>query len=239
MQYKLKSLDYHIIDACDRSCNYCSHYSNFTVPKNLADLDKSIEEWTFWSQYLRPDNFILLGGEPTLHPQLIDFILAAKTIWSGSNITLISNGLHIDKFHRLEEVLQGHTLRITIHDKGVKGEELRQRCRKLPINVVFNETVQFWSRWYKINERGEKEPFQDNNQRASWESCIANKCHVLRDNSIWKCPQTAYASTVGITWFNYKPLTDPKDLKEWLEREDEYCCSNCPATHPQLITLTK
>jgi MoaA/NifB/PqqE/SkfB family radical SAM enzyme len=79
----------HLLTACNLSCRHCyinpSQHGTATLPKNTA------LEWL--RLFARPDrrtNLILLGGEPTLHPDLPDIIRAAKAM--RYTVTVDSNG---------------------------------------------------------------------------------------------------------------------------------------------------
>lgn len=79
----------HLLTACNLSCRHCyinpSQHGTATLPKDIA---------LAWLRlFARPDrrtNLILLGGEPTLHPDLPDIIRAAKAM--RYTVTVDSNG---------------------------------------------------------------------------------------------------------------------------------------------------
>jgi hypothetical protein len=85
-------------------------------------------------------------------------------------------------------------------------------------------------------------PFEDGQQRQSWEICPARDCKQLFDGKIWKCSPIAYLrmqkqkydlSPKWDPYLAYEPL-DPtcsdEDLVAFLSREDEPICSMCSAT---------
>ncbi|CAG36206.1 radical SAM protein [Desulfotalea psychrophila] len=88
----------HILTACNLSCAHCyinpeQHGSN--------TLDKeTIAHWLdLFADAEKKSNLILLGGEPTLHPDLAEIISIAKA--KGFSVTVDSNGyLHHDLLER-------------------------------------------------------------------------------------------------------------------------------------------
>ena len=78
----------HLLTACNLRCRHC--YIN---PKehgaNMLDADTAVR-WLALFARDRPTNLILLGGEPTLHPDLPDIIRRAKGM--GYAVTVDSNG---------------------------------------------------------------------------------------------------------------------------------------------------
>lgn len=218
-------IEYHVVDNCNLSCNFCSHYSNFHRPKAIVDIEAAKTEWLYWSRYITPKRFSLIGGEPTLHPNLTELAIAAKEIWNKSSIWLFSNGTYL---HRHPE-LHKHIDNLIISSHYEDMSDISKEVKRFKSSQIRGTTK--WLQYYKIVD-GKKVPYTDNNQRQSWKVCVAKECIVLRHNALWKCPQLAFHRDVGIDWEkfnNYKPLTNPELLEEWLSREDEECCSCCPA----------
>jgi len=81
---------FHILTQCNLNCRHC--YIN---PAQHGSDILSLETITEWLQLFldkqRQANLILLGGEPTLHPQLDHIISAARQMGYGS-ITIDTNG---------------------------------------------------------------------------------------------------------------------------------------------------
>lgn len=233
MKVKLKSIETHVIDSCNLACEFCSHYSNLKPATNMLTLNKAEEEWSNWASKVEPNEFIMLGGEPTLNPKLPDLIALARNIWKTSKIRLITNGMFLERLPSLQYLLANQILTVTLHLSEAENNKIVSYVQNTfghICEISFNYTHEGrWLQFYKL-EHGVPIPFTDNNPRSSWECCVAKTCHVLKDNKLWKCPQVAYASTVDIDWFkDYKYATLDDDILAWSKREEESCCSNCPA----------
>ena len=81
---------FHILTRCNLSCRHCyinpAQHGTRTLPVAV------IKAWL--SAFVRPDkasNLILLGGEPTLHPDLAEAVKTARTLGYAS-ITIDTNG---------------------------------------------------------------------------------------------------------------------------------------------------
>lgn len=240
-RYEIRSLDYHIIDACNLACEWCTHYSNFKQPKNARRLDESRAEWEPWAKIVRPQMFVVLGGEPTLHPELCDFVRMAREVWCDSKIRVITNGFYLERHPGLPDALGDGDLVISLHHR-YQDDERRIRSTVAPW-IFAGMNVQFWSEsgWRKGYQmtNGRPTPF-DGEMNQSYDCCIAKNCKVLRDGQIWKCPQLAFASTVGIDWPHfaaYRPLQLDGDHAEFFARQAEPACSHCPA-EAQVVTIS-
>jgi len=91
----------HLLTACNLACRHC--YIN-PLQHGTATLSRqAMEDWL--SLFYRPDresNVIFLGGEPTLHPDLVHGIRHARSL-GYKTVTVDSNGyLHHDILHRLK-----------------------------------------------------------------------------------------------------------------------------------------
>ena len=235
MPVLINQLEYHVVDACNLACEYCSHYSNFKGPANIVSVEQATEEWSTWAELVTPKTFHIIGGEPLLNKNILSIIEVSFKIWKGSQIRLYSNGILIDNFPELGDVLAGGSFFLGLHYGDHRDKEIEAKVRSYfkPYNVkvsIVNGSLG-WVKTYDIKE-GTPQPFNHNNQRASWENCIAAKqrCFVLKNNQLWKCPQIAYADRPNIQWFNSYNTCKPTDnISEWASLEDEECCKNCPA----------
>ena len=88
----------HLLTACNLRCRHC--YIN---PEEHGANTLSFETAVRWLELFardRESNLILLGGEPTLHPDLAEIIRRAKGM--GFHVTVDSNGyLFHDLLHRV------------------------------------------------------------------------------------------------------------------------------------------
>ena len=76
-----------ITDRCNISCKYCYHRPDSgSKDRDLADIIKEAET------YKRHAPFILMGGEPTLHPDLPVII---KMMRGNGGLCLVSNGIRL------------------------------------------------------------------------------------------------------------------------------------------------
>lgn len=233
---RIKQIEYHVVDACNLACEFCTHYSNFKGPANLKTLEQCESEWSPWAEVVRPDRFHIVGGEPLLNPQIVEIVRLAFRVWPETTIYLYSNGLLLKKHPGLQSALKGGRYALGLHYCDDRDKQTEKFVRRfflgtgVAVDVV--DGSQGWLQFYQF-EDGKPVPYSDGDQRASWECCVAAQqgCLVLRSGSLWKCPQVAFADRAGVShWFDgYQPCSVNDDIQEWLSREDEHCCSNCPA----------
>lgn len=252
----MTQLELHVTHACNLSCESCAHYSD-QGHKGMLD-PATADEWLgWWSDCIRPEHFNLVGGEPSLHPQLCALVRLARRHWPASRLRLITNGFFLHRHPDLPDALRetDTLLAVSRHHDAADYRDKFQPVEKLVQDWQRTRGVRLeiwdakgrWTRRY--HGRGSTmTPFQDNKPRQSWSICPAKHCVQLHQGKLWKCPALAYLgmqhdryglSPLWAPYLRYAPLqpgcTD-EELRRFLAREEESYCTMCPAV-PQPFEL--
>ena len=251
------NLEIHVAHACNLACESCSHYSNH-AHKGLVSLEEA-EAWMApWGGRIAPKFFSLLGGEPTVHPELTQFVRIARKHWPRSTLRIVTNGFFLDRHPELPAFMRedGRTLlNISVHhDSAEYRERMRpvlelaeKWARDYGIRIQVFTSNESWTRRYK-GYGAAMEPFDDRQPRASWENCAAKTCPQVFEGSIWKCAPLAYLrmqhERFGLSerwapYLGYRPLepgcSDP-ELDAFFALEEESHCAMC-AAKPEHFSL--
>ena len=243
-------LEIHVAHACNLKCESCSHYSDqgHKGIVTLADADRWMGAW---SGRLRLRTFSLVGGEPTIHPQLSEFVRLARKHWPDSYLRLVTNGFFLHNHPDLPRVLEGDQkarIFLSIHHDApeylakLKPNYLLLKAwqRDYGIRVSYYKSFGHWRRTYRGAGPG-MEPYEDGAPRRSWENCDAKGCPQLFEAKIWKCSPLAYLrmqdekhklSHKWAPYLRYQPLEpgcSDTELKAFFAKEEERCCAMCPA----------
>jgi len=244
----LNRLELHVTHACNLTCESCSHYSNHNHSGHLA-LDEADRWMGLWSGRLALEQFHLLGGEPTIHPELCGFVRLVRRHWPETAIRIRTNGLFLHRHPNLPALLAADgraAIVISIHhDSAEYRERLRpvlelvERWRRdFAIQIDMGDSFSNWTRRYR-GFGATMQPFEDNAPRTSWEICPAAQCKQLFEGKIWKCAPLAYLrmqkakyplSPKWDFYLSYQPLEpDCSDhaLDRFFAREDEPDCAMC------------
>jgi hypothetical protein len=245
-------LDIHITHNCNLTCESCSDFTNNGLSKMLS-LEEAEDWMSLWNQRITPKNFLILGGEPTLHKDLEKFLYLSRKMWPKSNLILITNGFFIHLHENLWKSLKDNNiiLSFSFHDSS---KEYMQRISKNimlikkwqkdhGIIVSFNKEYEKWNTIYK-GYGPNILPFEDNDPKLSWDNCYMNgKCFQLHEGKIWKCPpitylplqKEKYGNLLSHKWdpyLKYKPLEptcSDEDIIEFFNRQAESVCGMCPS----------
>lgn len=251
---QIPSLELHVAHGCNLACESCSHYSNHNHKGMLAI--EVAERWmSLWHERLAPHSVCLLGGEPTLNPDLHQFVLLCRRYWPDALLRLSTNGLLLHRHPHLPAVLVecGVRLDLTIHHDGPAYTErvrpvlvlVRGWETKYGVHVSYKRVHRNWTQRY-LGHGESMMPFADGRPRQSWEICPAKRAHQLLSGKIWKCAPLAYLpmqaaryplSSAWRPYLHYQPLapscTDD-ELRAFFAREEESYCGMCSAVRRPL-----
>jgi organic radical activating enzyme len=86
-----RGLEIDVVYGCNLRCPQCSHLA--PVNRGYLPVEEFIAWCEPWAKRIRPYGLCIIGGEPTLHPQLPSILNEAKRIWKhGTRIELWTNG---------------------------------------------------------------------------------------------------------------------------------------------------
>jgi hypothetical protein len=253
--FSLDYLEIHVAHPCNLSCASCSHYSQHHVGGivSLGDLT----DWSIaWNERILPKQLALLGGEPTLHPNLCEFISRTKSLWPTAQLILKTNGFFLHRHKDLRRTLaETETiLELNFHsneaDYVSKYREILIHIQDwIDVSILLKNSTEGgvhknWTQRYK-GIGSEMSPFKDDNPKESWMKCPAKYCLTLFQGRLWKCPPIAYLRLLP----NYFPLSgdwepylnydglksscSDEDLKIFLSRQEESICGMCPSREIQ------
>jgi organic radical activating enzyme len=87
----VKAVEYPITEHCNLSCAHCDHASPM-FDTRFADVEDFRRDVNAAARAVHADEFLVIGGEPLLHPRLLDFIEIARESNISRGVTLVTNG---------------------------------------------------------------------------------------------------------------------------------------------------
>ena len=87
----LEHIETDITSACNNVCVCCDHYSPL-LPKRFVKPEDYRRELAAAAKLIHAKEYSLLGGEPTLHPQLLDILTIARESGICDRLQVITNG---------------------------------------------------------------------------------------------------------------------------------------------------
>lgn len=179
----LSYLEYHVADHCNLNCKYCTHYSPLVKEPVFTDFEKFKSDLSLLKTRIEDIGVIrVLGGEPLLNPQLPKFIAYTRSLYPQSVITIVTNGLLVDKISpQLIETMQKNIAFFHISyypplQKRISAIKQFLVDQKIPFTISpkiekFNKT--------QILEESEDEDF--------FYSCFQATCTCLHEGKLSPC----------------------------------------------------
>ena len=244
---KVIQVEMHVTHSCNLACEACTHFSNeiYSGRETPDSFRTSLQPWT---ERLMPSHFLLLGGEPTLNPDLCEILEVARELWPEvASMMLVTNGWFLKRHPRLPEVLKRTKIHldVSIHydspEYTAKLAEIEDTCGEWGIPIRWRPSFKDWTRYYQ-GAGVDAAPFEDADPRSSWNHCDSRHCLTIHEGRLWKCPPLAYLpmhvekyGDKDGKWAPYlayralEPTATLEQVKDFVNRKVEHFCSMCPA----------
>lgn len=212
-----RSLEAHIVDHCNLTCAECCSLSPL-LPEWFADPASIEHDLRHASRVLRPRMFKLVGGEPLLHPELVDIIERVRASRVTELVSVTTNGIRLaqmpEAFWRAVDALT-----ISRYPKPALSAELIQLIEEKSkrYDVRLNWKVQD-----SFTSMTREQPTSDVDlARRIYHDCwIRERCHMIRDGMFYTCTRPAHFHTLYGGERDFRPdgirLHDGADMLEEL-----------------------
>lgn len=246
----------YVVPGCNLRCEFCAAFSAYQ--KGIFSADELIASYVEWRKKIKPQFFVLSGGEPLLHPELERIVRESAKIWNDSKLWLGTNGLLLERLK--PEILQalretGFTLFVTEHtfdpEHHKKLEAGCNRLKREKIPFFVRPSRQIWAERYRYkmgkSEEGEREqivPFNSNPKKAFFNPGNFCYCPSIRGDELYKCGYLCSVSRLvsggalnADNWkaaLSYVPLTlrsSSAEILEHLRRSGIPECTVCPGSN--------
>jgi hypothetical protein len=184
---KLFPIEIHITEHCNLNCKGCNHFSSLAKEEYLDPVQ--FEKDFMRLAELSKDYFAIkiLGGEPLLHPRVIEFFDIARRIFPATYIQITTNGILLtgqpEEFWRS---CRKNNIIISISQYPIKlnKKEIKKIARAHKVKVVYNGTTG--------EKRMCKLPLDltgSQDMKNSYHKCAISWgcCVTLRDGRIYTC----------------------------------------------------
>lgn len=113
----------HITEACNLKCRGCSHFSVFAKPKH-KDLGEFEREFKRLAEIEEIGIMRLMGGEPLLNPDFMEYLRIARRYFPDSEVVLVTNGILGDRLLPHVDELDELRINVTISDYHLDKQKL-------------------------------------------------------------------------------------------------------------------
>lgn len=191
-----RSLEVHITDHCNLKCRQCCSLSPF-LPPYCVDPDDLRRDLALARRVLATGIFKLVGGEPLLHPRLLDCLRTARESGIAALVSVTTNGLLLGKMpDECWKLLDAMTLSVYPHPR--LPDDLMEHIRRQTEahDVALNVKVQDEFQHMTLDApRADQEETQ-NIFQTCW---LRESCHMLREGRFFLCTRPVHFDTFDNT----------------------------------------
>jgi uncharacterized Fe-S cluster-containing radical SAM superfamily protein len=202
----LNYAEFYITNVCNLTCPQCNRFND---RKFKGHYKFNLEKYQKWADVLDIKRCSILGGEPTLNPNLADWIRGVHSCWPNTTGELTTNGTRLQTSPGLAVALaeSNWTVCISVHNDLMREHVLNEINQTFGycqfVDFMFYDDVVYGLRL--ISQDGIKfeitnganfhnNVFQDglfqlHNSDAdrAHEFCTMKNCHHFIDGKLYKC----------------------------------------------------
>jgi hypothetical protein len=225
----LPGMEFYITNVCNLSCDHCMSFNNYKF-KGHYDFDKSL--YQPWADKFDLGYFEVLGGEPTLNPNLKEWMRGLRSLWPNTEGIVLTNGTYLSQVKNLHELAAEYqyVIKITAHSDELKsliadqivstfgdckimsvqknsGDEFLKLKTKLGVEV----RVQSYGVFQISPFKNSNFEFYNSDPVVAHENCMLRSCVRMIDGKLYKCGLVAVGPEL-LRQYN-KPV--PKELTDY------------------------
>jgi MoaA/NifB/PqqE/SkfB family radical SAM enzyme len=220
---RMNYVDINVVDHCNLKCKYCANFCPLVNEKflDVAEFDKDCKRLSALSSG-KIKTIRLLGGEPLLHPLLIEIMTVTRKHFPLSGIDLVTNGILLLKMPvAFWTQCKAYGIRVAISHYPIELNyaKIKSIAKEYGVKTVYGKTPRGMYKWLLDINGG-----QDIKESHAY--CIrANQCAVLQEGKIYACslpPWIRYfneyfGKDLQVNEFDYIDIYKTKNFAEVLE----------------------
>jgi MoaA/NifB/PqqE/SkfB family radical SAM enzyme len=216
------TFEVNLADHCNLDCQMCDHYSQL-ADKHFLDVDSFERDMSRMGEIFdhRIACITLLGGEPTLHKDIIRCMEIARCQFPLAEIIILTNGLLL---LRLENAPQGNIwqacrdynvhITVTVYPLNFDYEALEKKAAEYGVSLAMSSNIHA-NQLTKIVKISDKHTFDLSGSvgKHYFINCLYfNKFNVLKDGRLYMCPVAAHSGIFNRYFNQNLELTDKDSL---------------------------
>jgi organic radical activating enzyme len=231
-----RTCEVNIAEHCNLRCRSCTHLSP-VLPKHFVDPGTLSADLTTLARSYHVNVVKILGGEPLLHPNLPDVLMAARESQVAEKLEIWTNGLLLPRMEpRAWEAVD--SIRISLYP----GRSLKQHQLDRCIDLAHRYNVPIRYKRYQafqesFSEQGTDDPSLVKRIYATCNEAHRWRCHTVANGWFFKCPQSYFipkGMSLGqdATYRNGIKIDDSPEFRDRLlsyltSPEPLPACGNC------------
>lgn len=182
-------LEVYITHVCNLSCRECNRFNNYNFKGHLY-WDDYTSDFENWSKRITANRITIIGGEPTLNPDLEKWMSNLRRLWPDVEIMVQTNGTYLrPEFIDLTNKYNiGFT--VSLHDVST-AKAIMDNWTKNYHSEFGNFVQGFIFSQSNIIDKGTHFTVYNEEPKLSFDACGMKYDHTLFRGKLYKCPSMA------------------------------------------------
>jgi len=191
---KTRSLEIHIVDHCNLRCWGCCSLSPISE-KSLVAPEVISQSLALAKQALSPSRLKLVGGEPLLHPKIVDCLIAARNSDITSSVSVTTNGFLLPKVDEKFWALIDH-MTVSLYPKPVLSEKtislIKDMAEQYDVEINWKTQNTFVGM-----DRKTADVSGDETQEIYSHCWLRRRCHLIAHGRFYTCTRPSHFHAVS------------------------------------------
>jgi hypothetical protein len=231
-------VEFYITNVCNLSCRGCNRFNNYNFKGHQLWADHATA-YEAWAKRLDLPRITIIGGEPTLNPDLELWAMNLRRLWPDAVIMVQTNGTyqrpeHID-FWGKHNIGYG----VSLHDPKTT-DEIRERWKH---RAGFIEAYTFHQS--TVIKQDDHFILHKSDPVRAFNACDMKHDHTMYQGQLYKCPAMSNLPDFDQQFdlrlddrqrellYGYKPLSadcSEEELQQFAATKDQHIaqCEFCP-----------
>lgn len=197
---KLNYIEIHLADHCNLNCKACDHYCPIADEK-LADINEYKKDIQELSKKIDIETIRLMGGEPLLNPDVVEFIFETRKAYPRAKISIVTNGILIPA---MKEDFWSACRKNNVKIDMSKYPPMHNKFADY-LDVIANNRVQIGNISVRNDFMILLNPEGNSNPVEALSACTSKGCTNLKNAKLYRCP---------FCWISYYNKTFRENIPE-------------------------
>ncbi len=186
-------IEFYITNICNLDCSDCRSFNNFDF---TGHYEFDFDLYRSWADKINLTSYVLLGGEPLLHPNFKSWVEGTRKLWPNAWAKIDTNGTQIGRIKNLHQLLvdNEYFLCVNIHNPS-----------KL-YSILQNISDEF----------GECELINEDDPRIYYNGRFQNTGRHMIEYSVWLITQAGLPIQIRSAWNFDKAISSSTNWKNLL-----------------------
>jgi len=231
-------VEFYITNVCNLTCRGCNRFNDLNF-KGHQYWDDYAEEYEKWAERLDLPRITIIGGEPTLNPDLEKWCANLRRLWPNAVIMIQTNGTYFKPQYKKLWDKYAVGFGLSLHNPET-ADALKEQWKYLAGTFeafTFHQST--------VIKQDDHWILHNSNAKTAFNSCDMKHDHTMYNGKLYKCPAMSGLPDFDKQFdlrlddrqrellYSYEPLTadcSEKELQDFVATKDTHIpqCEFCP-----------